>query len=190
MRVCTLAAGLTAFVAVPATALDSYVLDPVHSQPVFEVRHIGYSSQRGNFGKLTGKVTLDRAARKGTVDIAIDASSIRTFDARLDNTVKGENFFNVEKYPTITFKSSSLTFDNDRLIGVDGELTMLGVTRPVSLKVENFNCGENPFNKRPMCGADATAIIKRSEWGMKAGLAVGAPADEVKLLIPIEAYKE
>src|SRR5947207_5578881 len=135
-----------AAIAFPAVAAEeSFVVEPVHSQPTFETRHIGMSPQRGNFGKVSGKVTLDRAEKKGTVDITIDATSIRTFDTRLDAIVKGERFFNVEKFPTVTFKSDKMTFDGDRPVGVDGDLTMIGVTKPVSFKVANFACGEDPF---------------------------------------------
>jgi polyisoprenoid-binding protein YceI len=182
---------LVAVIAMPAVAAEeSFVVEPVHSQPSFETRHIGMSPQRGNFGKVSGKVTLDRVAKKGTIDIMIDATSIRTFDTRLDAIVKGERFFNVEKFPTLTFKSDKVAFDGDSVVGVDGDLTMIGVAKPVSFKVVNFVCGENPFNKKPMCGAEATATIKRSDWGMTNGLNINNPGDEVKLLIPIEAYKE
>jgi polyisoprenoid-binding protein YceI len=182
---------LVAAIAIPAVAAEeSFVVEPVHSQPTFETRHIGMSPQRGNFGKVSGKVTLDRAEKKGTVEFTIDATSIRTFDTRLDAIVKGERFFNVEKFPTLTFKSDKITFDGDRVVGVDGDLTMIGVTKPVSLKVMNFVCAENPFNKRPMCGAEATATIKRSDWGMTNGLNINNPGDEIKLMIPIEGYKE
>ena len=139
---------------------------------------------------MHGRVMLDRAAKTGTVDITIDAASIRTFDGRLDAIVKGERFFNVEKFPAVTFKSSTVKFDGDRVASVDGDLTMLGVTRPVSLAVTNFACGEHPFSKKAMCGCDASAKIRRSEWGMVAGVANGAPADEITLRIPVEAYKE
>ena len=190
MSVRVLAACFAAAAAIPVAAQEVYVLEPVHSQASFEARHIGFGSQRGSFGKATGKVTLDRAAKTGTVDITIDATSIRTFDARLDAIVKGDRFFNVEKFPTLTFKSSEVKFDGDRVVRVDGELTMVGVTKPVSLQVADFRCGENPFNKKPMCGGDATATIKRSEWGMTNGLNIANPSDEIKLLIPVEAYKE
>jgi polyisoprenoid-binding protein YceI len=166
MSVRILVAALLAAAAIPVAAQEVYVLEPVHSQPSFETRHIGFSSQRGSFGKASGKITLDRAAKKGAMDITIDATSIRTFDPRLDAIVKGERFFNVEKFPTLTFKSSDVKFDGDRVVGVNGELTMLGVTKPVSLQVADFKCGEQPFNKKPMCGADASATIKRSDWGM------------------------
>jgi polyisoprenoid-binding protein YceI len=190
MRIRRLLAGLVVVCAIPVAAQETYVLDPVHSQPQYEARHMGFATQHGNFGKLTGKVMLDRAAKTGAVDFTIDATSIKSNDPRLDAILKGERFFNVEKYPTLTFKSSRVTFDGDRVVGVDGELTMLGVTKPVSFKVANFNCGENPFNKKPMCGADATATIKRSEWGMTDGLKINNPADDIKLVVPVEAYKE
>jgi polyisoprenoid-binding protein YceI len=177
--------------AVPALAAEeSYVIEPVHSQPQWETRHIGMSPQRGSFGKVSGKVMLDREAKKGSIDMTIDATSIRTFDGRLDAIVKGERFFNVEKFPTLTFKSDKFTFDGDRVVQVDGDLTMIGVTKPTSFKIANFVCGENPFNKKPMCGAEATATIKRSDWGMTNGLNLNNPSDEVKLMIPIEGYRE
>ena len=183
-------AALSAIVALPAAAAEEvYVLDPVHSQPAFETRHLGMSTQWGSFQKLAGRIALDRGARKGSVDITIEAASIRTHDLRLDAIVKGERFFNVEKFPTITFKSSNVVFEGDRVAGVDGELTMLGVTRPVKLAITDLACGPQPFNRKPMCGGEATATIKRSEWGMTANLPF-SPADEVKLAIPFEAYRQ
>jgi polyisoprenoid-binding protein YceI len=172
-----------------AAAQETYTIDPVHSQPIFEARHMGFSQQRGSFAKSTGKITLDRAAKTGTVEIVIDTTSIRTYDSRLDEQMKSENFFNAAKYPTLTCKGNNVVFAGDRVVQVDGDLTMLGVTRPVSLKVENFVCGEHPMNKKPMCGAEATTTIMRSEWGMKYALPK-AVSDEIKLTIPIEAYKE
>jgi len=172
-----------------AAAQETYTIDPVHSQPTFEARHLGFSQQHGSFAKSTGKITLDRAAKKGTVEVVIDTTSIRTYDPRLDEQMKSENFFNVAKYPTLTFKGNNVVFDDDRVVQVDGELTMLGVTKPVSLKVANFVCGEHPVNKKPMCGAEATTTVMRSEWGMKYALPK-AVSDEIKLTIPIEAYKD
>ena len=169
------------------------MIEPVHSQAFVrgQARRASRSSA-ASFGKVAGKVTLDRVAKKGTVDIEIDPASIRSFSADARQVLRSSSvfFINVAKYPTIAFKSSNVVFDNDKVTRVDGELTMLGVTKPVSLTVVNFVCGESPFNKRPMCGADATARIRRSEWGMTDGLAIGSPADEIRLMIPIEAYRE
>jgi polyisoprenoid-binding protein YceI len=189
-----LAVSLGSLLTLSASAVladETYALDPVHSQPRYEIQHMrGLSTQIGYFTKLTGKVTLDRAAKKGSIDVTIDTTSIRTHDAsRLDAVVKGEQYFNVEKYPTMSFKSSNLVFDGDKVVGAEGELTMIGVTKPVSLKVINFVCGENPFNKKPMCGGEATANIKRSEWGMKSGIPMSS-SDDVRIIIPIEAYRE
>jgi polyisoprenoid-binding protein YceI len=183
-------AAAVAVCAVPAVAQDVYVLDPAHSQPVWETRHIGMALQRGSFGKVSGKIALDRAAKKGTVDITIDANSVKPFDARLDPVLRGPRFFNVEKFPTMEFKSDDVVFDGDRVVRVNGSFTLLGVTKPLSLQVADFKCGEQTFNKKPMCAADATGTIKRSDYGMTDSVAIGNPADEIRLLIPVEAYKE
>lgn len=177
--------------ALPALAFaapETYTIDPVHSQPQWEATHTGFSKQHGNFGKATGKVMLDRDAKKGTIDVTIDAASIRTYDTRLDAIVKSERYFDVEKYPTITFKSTDVRFDGDQVVGANGELTMHGVTKPVMLTVTGFTCGPNAFNKKPLCGAEATATLKRSDFGMTTGLNIGNPGDEIRLTLPVEAY--
>jgi polyisoprenoid-binding protein YceI len=183
-------AAVASLIVLPVAAQETYVIEPVHSQPQWETRHINFSTQRGSFQKMTGKVVLDRAAKKGSIDVTIDATSIRTFNDRLDAIVKGERFFNVEKFPTITFKSDNLKFDGDQLVGAEGELTMLGVTKPVTLAVSNFRCGEEPFRKKAMCGADGSTIIKRSDFGMTNGLQISNPADEIKVLLPVEAVRD
>lgn len=179
-----------ATVCASAYADESYTLDPAHSQPRYEIAHMrGVSTQWGSFGKLAGKVSLDRAARKGSVDVTIDTTSIRSHDPRVDVILKGPMYFNVEKYPTMSFKSSKLDFDGDKLVGAEGELTMIGVTKPVTLRIANFGCADNPFNKKPMCSGEASASIKRSDWGMTAGLP-NSSGDEVQIIIPIEAYRD
>ena len=187
--VATAVALFTSVVAGTALAQETYVIDPVHSQPMFEVQHMGFSLQRGVFSKATGKITLDRAARKGAIDVTIDATSVKTIDPKLDTHIRSEDFFNVAKYPSMTFKSSELSFDGDRVVGADGELTMLGITKPVKLKVASFVCGDHPFTKKALCGAEVTTTIKRSDWGMKYGIPK-ALGDDVKIMIPVEAYKE
>jgi len=181
-------AAVAALPALAFAAAETYTIDPVHSQPQWEATHIGFSRQHGNFGKATGKVTLDRDAKKGTIDVTIDAASIRTYDPRLDAIVKSDKFFDVEKFPTITFKSNDVRFDGDQIVGASGELTMLGVTKPVSLSVTGFKCGQQTFNKKPMCGAEATTMIRRSDFGMTTGVTIGNPGDEIRLTIPVEAY--
>jgi polyisoprenoid-binding protein YceI len=142
-----------AIIAVAAAAQETYTIDPVHSQPIFEVQHMGFSIQRGSFTKMSGKITLDRAAKKGSIDVTIDTASVKTIDPRLDTHTKSDSFFNVEKYPTMTFKSSRLIFDGDRVVGADGELTLRGITKPVTLKVANTR--RTPDQQKPMCGRGA-----------------------------------
>jgi len=176
-----------ALVAAPAVAQEVYVLDAKHTAPMFEVTHIGFSQQRGLFGSTSGKVTIDRTAKKGAIDVSIATASL-VMAPSLQNLVKSDEFLNVEKFPTMTYKSADLVFDGDNLVGANGEFTMLGVTKPVALKVTSFKCAPNPFNKRPMCGGEATATLKRSDFGMKAAL--GAASDEIRIVIPFEAAKE
>lgn len=173
----------------PAVAQEVYVLDPNHTIPMYEVTHLGFSQQRGSFTNAAGKVTLDRAARKGAIEVTIQTASVTAGAARLVAHLKAEDFFNVEKFPTMTYRSADLVFDGDNVVGANGELTLLGVTRPVSLTVTGFKCGPHPYNKKPMCGAEATAMIKRSEFGMKYGIPT-ATSDDVKIIIPIEAVRE
>ena len=172
-----------------ALAQDVYVGDPAHTYAYFETGHLGISWVRGRFNKTTSaKVLLDRAAKKGSIEVTIDAASVDTGHEARDKHVRSEEYLNVEKFPVIAFKSNNLRFTGDNLSGVDGELTMMGVTRPVSLNVTSFRCIQHPVNKRDMCGADASAAIKRSEWGIKRG-ATGI-GDDVKISIQIEAHKE
>jgi polyisoprenoid-binding protein YceI len=179
---------MTAAFALPAAAADSYTVDPAHTYPNFEINHLGFSTMHGRFGATTGKITLDTAAKSGSIDITIDATSIDTGHAKRDTHLKSDEFFNVAKFPTLAYKSSKLKFNGDKLSGADGELTMLGVTKPVILAVTAFNCGPHPMNKKPMCGANATATIKRSDFGLSTY--VPAVGDEVKITIEVEAGKD
>ena len=158
-----------AIAAAPVFAQEVYVLDTKHTVPVFSVTHLGFSQQSGSFGETTGKVTLDRTAKKGSLDVSVASGSLVMAPA-FAKMVVGEDFLNAEKFPKMTYKSTDLLFDGDNLVGANGEFTLLGVTRPVALKVTTFKCGPQPFNKRPMCGGEATATFKRSDFGMKAAL--------------------
>ena len=122
------------------------------------------------------------------MDLSIDVASISTGVDKLDEHLRSEEFFNVAKYPAMTFKSKQVTFDGDKPASVNGEFTLLGVTRPVTLTITAFHCAPNPFAKKEACGADAVATIKRSEFGMKTLLP--GLGDEVKLLINVEAFKD
>ena len=172
----------------PLLAADSYTVDPGHTHPSYEISHFGWSTQRGRFDKASGKITLDRAGKTGTVDISIDVASVSTGVAKLDDHLKSEDFFNAAKFPSMTFKSKTVHFSGEKPASVDGELTLLGVTKPVTLTIAAFQCAPNPFVKKEACGADATAMIKRSDFGMTKY--VPGLGDDVKLLINVEALKD
>ncbi len=170
-------------------AAEVYELEGTHVHPQFSILHMGYSTTTGGFTETTGTVTLDLAKKTGAVDITINANSLQTAVPKLDEHLKKEDFFDVAKYPTITYKSSKLNFEGDKLVSVDGDLTLHGVTKPVQLTVTHFACGEHPFFKKPHCGADAEATIKRSEFGISKYSPTGA-SEEVKITIQIEATKK
>ncbi len=188
----TLAAPLLlALAAVTAPALAApagYTIDPNHTFPVFEVDHLGFSTQRGRFNKTSGRITLDTAARQGSVDVTIDAASIDMGFAKWNDNMRGENYFNTDAHPTITFKADRLIFDGERPVSAEGSLTMLGVTKPVTLTINRFRCAPHPLNKRETCGADVVATLKRSEFGMTKY--IPSVGDDVRLLIAVEAFRE
>ena len=168
-------------------APETYIIDSSHTFPSFEISHLGFSKHRGRFNNTSGQIVIDSAAKSGAIEVKIDTASVDTGGEKLETHLRAEDFFNVEKFPTMTFKSNKLNFDGDNLVAAQGELTLLGISKPVTLNIASFKCGNHPVNKKAMCGAEATATIKRSDFGMKYG--VPAVGDEVKLAIQVEAYK-
>ena len=179
---------LSAVLAAPAFAADSYTIDPSHTFPVFEVNHLGFTNQRGRFNRSAGKITLDMAAKKGSVDLSIDTTSLDMGFDTWDKHLSADGFFNTEKFPAMTFNSDRLVFEGDKVVAAEGSFTLLGVTKPLRLAVSHFHCGPHPFTKKAMCGADVSATLKRSEFGMIKFLP--AVSDEVKISSPVEAYKD
>jgi len=174
--------------AVPGLAQETYRVDPLHTATTFSVSHLGLSMQRGSFGKTTGTVVLDRAAKKGSIDVAIDAASVTSGSPSRETLLRGEDYFNVGQFPNITFKSENLKFVGDTLVGAEGEVTIRGVTKPVVLSVADFRCAIHPATKRPACGAEVTASVKRSEFGMMKNQP--STGDDVSILIAIEAIQQ
>ncbi len=171
-----------------AQAADSYTIDSSHTYPHFAISHLGFSTMQGRFDNTTGKVTLDRAAKSGSVEVTIQTASISTGFAKRDEHLRGPDFFNAAEFPTINYKSTAVNFKGDKPVSVDGNLTISGVSKPVTLNIDEFNCGTNPMSKKDTCGAAASAQIKRSDFGVKYGLPnIG---DDVKLVFEIEAIKD
>lgn len=180
---------LAAALAAPAIAApETYIIDASHTFPRFEYSHFGYSTQLSRFDKTSGKIVLDRAARTVAVDVVIDTKSVDTGFPVFDGHIQGEDFFDTGKYPTASYKSTGARFDGDQPVAIEGNLTIKGVTRPVTLTLLSFHCMPHPILKKDACGANATAKIKRSEFG--AGKYAPYVGDDVTLNIAVEALKE
>ena len=184
--------------AVPLAAFaapENYTMDPYHTYPQFEVSHLGFSHMRGRFDRTTGKFTVDRAAKTGSLELVVQTASISTGDndkgsrprAR-DEHLRSPDFFNVAEFPTMTFKGTGVKFQGDNVQSIDGQITLLGVTRPLTITLDTWKCGPHPVSKKEMCGGNAQGTVKRSDFGMKFG--IPAVGDELKLWIEFEAYKD
>lgn len=180
-----------ALIGLPFTASAagaSYTIDPEHTYPYFSIDHLGFSTMQGRFNKTTGKLTVDLAGKTGSVDIRIDANSIDTAHEKRDDHLRSPDFINSVEFPDITYKSSKVTINADNTATVEGRLTIMGTSRPVTLNVTRIKCGANPMSNREMCGFDAHATIKRSDFGVT--YALPAIGDEMRIELAVEAYKD
>ncbi|MBN3764197.1 YceI family protein [Burkholderia sp. Ac-20365] len=184
------AGALIAGMSFNAMAADTYQLDPNHTYPSFEADHFGgISVWRGKFKKSSGVVTLDRAAKTGTVDVTIDTTSIDTGNDKLDKHLQTPEFFDAAKYPTATYKGTQIRFDGDTPVEVIGTLTLHGVTKPLNLKIDSFKCFINPMLKREVCGTESSATFDRADFGIDWGKAYGFNTKTV-LHIQAEGVKQ
>ena len=187
-----------AFASLPLTAVaavENYTVDPYHTFTNFTVDHLGLSTMYGRFDKNSGKFAIDRAAKTGSVEFTIETASVTTGDndkgprARSrDEHLRAADFFNVAEFPRMTFRSTAVQFGAEYPTSVEGTLTLLGTSKPVTLTFERFRCVTNTPPRKDMCGGNAVGKIKRSDFGMKFGIPnVG---DEVALNISFEAAKD
>lgn len=188
MNKTTFALIIGTMLSLPAAAVDSYTIDPRHTFPSFEINHLGFSIQRGRFNRTSGKVVLAPELGSGSIQITIDTASISTGLADLERHLRSEEFLDAERYPLITFTSDKLSFNKDQLVAVDGKLSLHGITKPVHLVVDYFHCGMNMIAMKNICGANATTIIKRSDFGVDKY--APALADEVNIVLQVEATKD
>lgn len=184
----TLAAVALALAGAAQAAPAVYEIESVHTFPKFEVSHNGFSYQTGIFTRTTGKIVMDLEAKTGTMDIVVDTTAISTGAPPMEKFLASKEFFNVEQFPTMTYKGTRFIFSGDKLATVEGELTLLGVTRPLTLTVTHFICGQHPRTKKEECGANAVGQLKRSDYGMKAFIPL--IGDDIKLTLQTEAYKQ
>ena len=180
---------IAALATLPFTAVTAadYTIDPAHTFASFAINHLGFTTIRGKFNQQSGSMQFDPSAKKASVMIEIDATSIDTGHDKRDAHLQSPDFLNAVENPTITFKSTEVTWNGSVLATVTGDLTILGVSKPVTLTVTSMKCGPHPFSKKETCGFDATASIKRSDYGVNYGLpAIGEVLD---LQIGVEASK-
>jgi polyisoprenoid-binding protein YceI len=195
MKRITLGAMALAVPLAASAAPENYTLDPYHTFPHFAVEHFGVSMFWGRFDRSSGKFMIDRAAKKASLELTVNTASVSTGEndkgsrpRSLDEHLRSADFFNVAEFPRMTFKAADVKFNGDNPAEISGELTLLGVTRPLTLKVERWVCKDNPFNKKPMCGGNASGALKRSDFGMK--YALPAVSDEVRLYVGFEGYRD
>ena len=189
---CLLAAPALAadFTSTPADVKPgTYALDPAHGKITWSVIHLGFSSYTGQFAQVAATLQLDpKNPAASTLAASVTPSSIGTFNPALDKNLKGGGFLDVATFPTATFKSTSVTPSGANTAAVAGNLTLHGVTRPVTLNVTFNQAGTNPIDHVYEAGFDATASIKRSDFGIDAYLP--SLGDEVKLEIEGEFHKQ
>jgi polyisoprenoid-binding protein YceI len=172
-----------------SAASTAYNVDPDHTHPSFEVDHFGgVSTWRGTFKKTTGTITLDTAAKSGTVDVVIDTATVDLAHDKLNEHVSSPEILDVAKFPTAEYKGKFVEFSNGAPKTISGELTLHGVTKPVTLTVNSFKCFDNPMLKKHVCGADATGTFNRADFGVNYGQQYGFKQD-VLLRIQVEGIK-
>ncbi len=180
---------LTAAISTPALAApETYVIDNTHTYPRFSYSHFGFSTQLSRFDKTSGNIVIDREAKTGLVNVVIATTSVDTGYPLFNEHIQGVDFLDTAQYPTATFTSNKVNFDGEKIVSVDGTLALKGISKPVTLDVTSFQCMPHPMLKKDACGANATAVVKRTDFNM--GKYAPNVSDEVTLTIAVEAVKE
>lgn len=181
---------LAACACAPAWAApERYEIDPMHTYPSFEFPHMGISVWRGKFDRTRGRVTIDRAARTGTVEVTVDPASIDFGLDAMNQEARSDNFFNVAAFPEASYKGT-IVFEGAAPKAVDGVVTVMGVSKPVRLAINLFNCIPHPMLKKEVCGADAEGEMNWSVFGMKMSKYGEGDAGRLHLRIQVEAIKQ
>lgn len=185
----TLSMVMAAAIAMPTHATTtSFEVDPSHTWVIYEILHFGTSTNRGRLPVKAGKVQLDAQSRTGKVDVTVDTTAPASGVPALDKMLQGERLFRSSEFPTARFVAGDIRFEGEKPAELKGDLTLLGATHPVTLKTLRYNCFNHAMLKRDVCGGDFETTIQRSRWGM--GWGTHIVADEVRLLIQIEAVKQ
>lgn len=177
---------LAAFTSSVQAAPETYVIDNNHTSSQFSYRALGLSNQTHQFDRISGKVVFDPAAKTGSADVVIDATSVNTGNSLLNDHIQAADLFDTANHPAITFKSTRMTLDGDEP-SMSGNLTIKGVTRPVTLAITYFQCMQDPAFRVDACGANATVTIKRSDFNM--GKHAFLVSNDITLNLAIKAVK-
>ena len=164
----------------------NYILDPHHSNIQWQANHFGFSDQRGSFSNVSGNLFLDeKRPNRSKIEVEINIENIVTGYKSFDNHLKSADFFNVKKFPIAKFKSTKIVMTGKNTAKIYGDLTLIGVTKKIRLNAKLNKIGKNPILKKKTAGFSASAIIKRSEFGMN--YAIPSVSDKVKIIIALEA---
>ncbi|MGH8676439.1 MAG: YceI family protein [Burkholderiales bacterium] len=196
MKRAVLAGAILAALPLAAAAQsESYTLDPIHTFTHFSIDYLGYATFFGRFDKTSGKFTIDRSGKKGTLDLLVETASVNTGDndkgsrpRSRDEHLRSPDFFNVAEFPRMSYKATSVKFSGDNPSEIEGQLTLLGVTKPLTLKVERWACKDHPFYKKPTCGGNASGVVKRTDFGMK--YLVQLLGDEIKFTTMFLGFRD
>jgi len=184
------ALALSLLIAAQAPAADTYKIDPVHSTAIFRISHLGSSFVYGRFDDVGGTFTVDEQKPQDVMfDVSIKADSIDTNNAARDKHLKSADFFSVNEFPTLTFKSTEVKSAGDKKYDVTGDLTIHGVTKSVPATVEFVGTADGtPMKMGFRAGYEAHLTIKRSDFGMDK--MVGPVGDEVKIIVSVEGVRQ
>ena len=167
---------------------NKYVIEPNHASVVWFANHFGFSNPSGKFSEVEGDLVFDEThPEKSAVNVTIKTTSLVTGLTKFDSHLKSADFFNVEKFPTATFVSKKVTVTGKNKAKIEGDLTLLGVTKAVTLNVKFNKAGVSMVTQKQTIGFSATTVITRSDFGLT--YAVPGVSDKVNLMIEVEANR-
>jgi polyisoprenoid-binding protein YceI len=182
------AVALLGFAIVPARAA-TYAIDPSHTFVTFEIMHFGTSTNRGRFSTKAGEMLFDRDAQTGQIDIAIETESVNTGTPSFDRILQSSAILNSVAFPTAQFSATDFNFVDGKVSRVNGHLTLVGITKPLTLTAINFNCYKSPLTRREVCGGDFEGSIDRTDFGIDYLVSWGF-TKSVRLLVQIEVIRQ
>ena len=166
---------------------NRFELDSGHTFVYFEYNHFGFSHQTSRFDGVSGEINIDFKAKTGSIRIQIDMTSASTGSELFNSHIQGEDFFDSKQYPISTFVSDKIEFEGEKITAIEGVLTIKNVSERITLEIVHFEHGKHPVSSTECCGANAVAVVKRSDFNM--GKYTPQISDDVIIKVAIEASK-